>query len=131
MTGVSRPVEPEEIAPPAASYAHAVVSTAAAVWLHTSGVVPVRPDGTVPAEIGEQAEVIWDNIGALLSDAGMGFDDVVSVTTYAIPGQDLARVMAARDRRFGDHRAASTLVVVAQLVRPEWKVEIAVIAAAA
>ena len=46
-----------------------------------------------------------------------------------VPGHDLAPVMAARQEYLGDHLAASTLVVVAALVRPEWKVETAVIAA--
>jgi 2-iminobutanoate/2-iminopropanoate deaminase len=130
MTPTSRGIEPATIAPPAANYTHAVLTEGASRWLHTSGVVPTRPDGTVPEPIGEQADVIWDSIEALLIDAGMAFDDIVSVVTYATPGNDLAPVMAARDRRLGAHRAASTLVVTAQLVRPEWKVEIAVVAAA-
>ena len=129
MTAPSSPIEPSGIAPPAANYAHAVLTTGAGRWLHTSGVVPVRPDGTAPSAVGEQAEVVWDNIAELLEAAAMGFADVVSVTTYVIPGQDLATIMAARDRRFGEHRAASTLVVAAELVRPEWKMEIAIVAA--
>lgn len=126
----SRRIDPPGIAPPAANYAHATLTSGPANWLHTSGVVPVRPDGTVPSDIGEQAEVIWDSIAAMLEAAGMGFADIVAVTTYVVPGQDLPAVMVARDRRLGDHRAASTLVVVAELVRPEWKVEVAVVAAA-
>ena len=128
MTELQR-IAPGSIAEPAANYAHAILTTGAQRWLHTSGVVPVKPDGTVPTDVGEQAETIWENIAALLAEAGMGWTDVVSVTTFAVPGQDLAAVMAARDRRFGHHRAASTLVVVAELVREEWKVEIAVVAA--
>jgi len=38
-------------------------------------------------------------------------------------------VMAARDRALGGHRAASTLVTVPALARPEWKMEIAIVAA--
>lgn len=125
-----RPIQPEEIAPPAAQYVHAVLTSDADRWLHTSGVVPTRPDGTVPASIEEQAEVVWANISAMLNDAKMSVDDIVSVTTYAVVGQPLAGVMAARDRVLGDHRAASTLVTVPALARPEWLMEIAVIAAA-
>jgi enamine deaminase RidA (YjgF/YER057c/UK114 family) len=125
-----RPIQPEEIAPPAAQYVHAVLTSDADRWLHTSGVVPIRPDGTVPASIEEQAEVVWANISAMLNDAKMSVDDIVSVTTYAVVGQPLAGVMAARDRVLGDHRAASTLVTVPALARPEWLMEIAVIAAA-
>jgi enamine deaminase RidA (YjgF/YER057c/UK114 family) len=37
--------------------------------------------------------------------------------------------MAARDHALAGHRAASTLIPVPSLARPEWKVEIAVVAA--
>lgn len=124
-----RRISPSSIAPPAAEYAHAVLTEGTGRWLHTSGVVPIRPDGTVPDDIGEQAEVVWTNLGAMLAEAGMRPADVVSVTTYAVVGEDLRPVMAARDRFFGRHRAASTLVTVPALVRPEWKVEIAIVAA--
>ncbi|NDI00961.1 MAG: RidA family protein [Actinobacteria bacterium] len=125
-----RQIQPSEIAPPAAQYVHAVLTTGATRWLHTSGVVPTRPDGSVPEAIDEQAEVVWVNISAMLSDAEMSADNIVSVTTYAVVGQPLAGVMATRDRVLGDHRAASTLVTVPALARPEWLMEIAIIASA-
>ncbi|MCH1489662.1 MAG: RidA family protein [Ilumatobacteraceae bacterium] len=125
-----RQIQPGEIAPPAAQYVHAVLTTDATRWLHTSGVVPSRPDGSVPEAIDEQAEVVWVNICAMLSDAEMSVDNIVSVTTYAVVGQPLAGVMATRDRVLGDHRAASTLVTVPALARPEWLMEIAIIASA-
>ena len=126
----SRTVEPEGIAPPAARYAHAVATVGAGRWLHTSGVVPTRSDGSVADDIAEQARTVWGNIAAILAEAGMEPTDIVSVTTYVVPGQDLASVMAERDRFLGGHLAASTLVVVPELAQPAWKVEIAVVAAA-
>lgn len=126
---VNRSIDPDSIAPPAANYADAVLSEHATRWLHTSGVVPTGPDGTVPADIGDQAAVVWSNIGAMLDAAGMEPADVVSVTTYAVVGEPLVEVMAARDRFLGDHLAASTLVTVPALARPEWKMEIAIVAA--
>ncbi len=125
-----RQIEPTTIAAPAANYAHAVVTEGASRWLHTSGVVPTRPDGSTPDSVGEQAEVVWCNIAAMLTEAGMVPADVVSVTTYAVVGEVLDDVMAARDRFLGDHRAASTLVTVPALARPQWRVEIAIVAAA-
>lgn len=125
----SRAVEPEGIAPPAARYAHAVATTGAQQWLHTSGVVPTRADGSVPDDVGEQAQTVWQNMAAILSEAGMSGSDIVSMTTYVVPGQDLGSVMAARDQFLGGHLAASTLVVVPELAQPAWKVEIAVVAA--
>ncbi|NBV04000.1 MAG: RidA family protein, partial [Acidimicrobiia bacterium] len=90
----------------------------------------IAPDGSVPSDLADQAAVVWSNISAMLSDAGMSVTDIVSVTTYAVVGEDLAPVMAARDDALGGHLAASTLVTVPALARPEWRMEIAVIAAA-
>jgi enamine deaminase RidA (YjgF/YER057c/UK114 family) len=122
-------IDPRHLAPPAANYAHAILSDGPEQLLHTSGVVPVAPDGTVPEAIADQARVVWDNITALLAEAGLAPADLVSVTTYVIPGQDLAVVMAERDRALAGHLAASTLVIVPELALPAWKMEIAVVAA--
>ena len=123
-------VMPTTIAPPAARYAHAVVSTGGARLLHTSGVVPITPDGAVPTDLGEQAAVVWSNLVAILTEAGMAVTDIVAVTTYVVVGNELGPVMAARDAAFDGHIAASTLVTVPALVRPEWQVEVAIVAAA-
>ena len=126
---MNREVNPESIAAPAANYAHAVLTESPSRWLHTSGVVPIAPDGTVAASIADQARQVWANIGAMLAEAAMSADDIVSVTTYAVVDQSLSGVMAARDEFMAGHRAASTLITVPALVRPEWKLEIAIIAA--
>ena len=122
-------IRPADIAAPAANYAHAVLTERASRWLHTSGVVPVAPDGSTPDGLADQAALVWTNIAAMLRDADMGPTDIVSVTTYVVVGEDLAPVMAARDAALGGHRAASTLVTVPALARPEWRMEIAVVAA--
>lgn len=122
-------IRPTDIAAPAARYAHAVLTESAARWLHTSGVVPVAPDGSTPDPLAEQATLVWTNIAAMLREADMVPADIVSVTTYVVVGEDLATVMAARDAALGGHRAASTLVTVPALARPEWRMEIAVVAA--
>ena len=99
-------------------------------WLHTAGVVPIAPDGSVPSGLAEQATRIWSNIAAMLSEAGMSAADVISVTTYVVVGEELAPVMRARDEFLDGRRVASTLVTVPALARPEWRVEIAIVAAA-
>lgn len=124
-------IDPDSIAPPAANYAHAVLTQGATRWLHTSGVVPTAPDGTVPSDLSDQAAVVWRNIGAMLSDAGMVPADIVSVVTYVVAGQLLGPVMTARDEFLGGHRVASTLVTVPELAQPAWLMEVAVIAGAA
>ena len=129
MSGVSWPINPALVSAPAANYAHAILSENPTAWLHTSGVIPIAPDGSVPVGIVAQAEVIWANIAAMLAEANMAPSNVVSVTTYVTPGHDLGPIMAIRDNALDNHHAASTLVVVPELARPEWLMEIAVIAA--
>ena len=127
----SRAINPASISAPAANYAHAryVSGGPATQWLHTSGVVPIAPDGSVPSGIVAQAEVVWSNISAMLEEARMDATHVVSVTTYVTPGHDLGPIMAVRDTALNNHLAASTLVVVPELARPEWLMEIAIVAA--
>lgn len=127
---VHRQINPTSIAAPAADYAHAVLTEGASRWLHTSGVVPTRPDGSVPDDVGEQADTVWSNIAAMLAEADMRRGDIVSVTTYAVIGEPLDAIMAARDRFLGGHRTASTLVTVPVLAQPAWRLEIAIVAAA-
>jgi 2-iminobutanoate/2-iminopropanoate deaminase len=122
-------IAPTSIAPTAANYAHAIVTESPRRLLHTSGIVPIAPDGTVPTDLADQASVVWSNLLAILAEADMSPTDVVSVTTYVVHGHDLAPVMAARDRALGGHRVASTLVTVPALARPEWQMEIALVAA--
>jgi enamine deaminase RidA (YjgF/YER057c/UK114 family) len=117
------------MAPPAAQYAHGVLVENPTRWVHTAGVVPVAPDGSVPNDVRDQADTVWGNIGLILAEAGMTPSDIVSVTTYVVAGEALPDVMAARDHALGGHRAASTLIPVPALARPDWKVEIAVVAA--
>ncbi len=126
---VHRQLAPATVAPAAANYALGIVTESPTRWLHTSGVVSTRPDGSVPDDVGSQAAVVWETLGALLAEAAMTPADVVSITTYVVAGEPLAAVMAARDAFMGDHRAASTLVTVPALARPEWRMEVALVAA--
>ena len=62
----NRVVAPAGIAPPAARYAHAVLSDAPGRMLHTAGVVPTAADGSVPNGVAAQARTVWATIGAVL-----------------------------------------------------------------
>jgi enamine deaminase RidA (YjgF/YER057c/UK114 family) len=124
-------IAPATVAPPAANSAHAILTERAGAWLHTSGVVPIAPDRSVPEGIQDQAEQVWANLLAMLAEADMGAQDVVSVTTYVVVDHiaSLPWIMQARDRALGGRRVASTLVTVPALANPAWKMEIALVAA--
>lgn len=130
---MAKVLNPTSIAAPAAAYAHGVEIPANARIIVTSGVVPTRTDGTTPIGIGDQAALVWQNISAILAEGMMSLTDVISVTTYVVAGptlrDDLAVVMRERDAALQGVLAASTLVTVPALAKPEWKMEISVIAA--
>ena len=127
-----QPVLPAELGDPPARYAHAMLVTQPSRWLHTAGVVPRDRDGTVPDGVPEQAALIWRNIAAILAEAEMGAEDIVSVTTYVVASameQGLGQAMAERDAFLDNRLVASALVTVPSLAQPSWLIEIQVIAA--
>jgi enamine deaminase RidA (YjgF/YER057c/UK114 family) len=128
---MNRKLNPSTIAPPGGRYTHAIEVPPGARWLVVSGQVGVAPDGSTPGDIGGQTENCFRNIGAILESAGMSLADVVKITVFLTREDDIAGFRAARDRMIVEARPASTLVVVSQLVRPEWRVEIEALAAKA
>lgn len=122
---------PKEVAPPFGKYSHAADTGAGVCWLHASGQVGVTSDGTIAKGIDAQCEWAWKNLLAILAASGMELGDVVKTTTYLVNADDVAAFRTARDRVLGDHRPASTLVVVKALASPEWLVEIELVAARA
>jgi enamine deaminase RidA (YjgF/YER057c/UK114 family) len=89
-----------------------------------SGTAPVWPDGQVDPDPEAQAarcfEIITDALAALGADAS----DVVRTRMYLTDPADWEAVGRAHGAVFGDIRPAATMVVVAALLDPRWKVEI-------
>jgi 2-iminobutanoate/2-iminopropanoate deaminase len=100
-------------------------------WLVTSGTPGLAADGNLPADIQRQSEIAWGHIVTMLRKADMTVHDVVKVTEHLTRPEDIAAYSAIRARVLGDVRPASTLVIVAQLARPEFLVEVEVMAAKA
>ncbi len=67
----------------------------------------------------------------MLNRAGMTVADVVKVTQYLTRAEDIPDYSKTRALFLGDARPASMLLVVPQLVRPEFLVEVEIIAAKA
>ena len=82
---------------------------------------------TMPAEVGAQAENALANIRQALDEAGFAMADVVRTVIYLADPADHPAIGPALRAALGDARPANTTVV-AQLVKPEMKVEIEVTA---
>ena len=114
---------------PLGLYSHTVSVTEGTELLFISGQLGVRPDGTTPATMAEQADQVFSNIVALLRAHGLEPTDIIKLTTFMVAGQDGEAVRAARLKHLGSHRPASTAVFVSELVDPAWFVEVEAIAA--
>lgn len=128
-----RPLTPATIAAPLANYAHGVEIPAGARMIRTSGQLGLAADGTVPAGVTEQATIFFANIRAILSEGGMGPENICHISAWLTDRADLPAYRAARDAFLAgfDVRPASTLLLVAGFSRPEFKVEVEVWAAVA
>ncbi|MGH6885720.1 MAG: RidA family protein [Geminicoccales bacterium] len=124
-------VTPEAIHAPLANYSHATCVPPGARWLYLSGQLGIAPDGTIPESFEAEAEQCFENIRAILAEAGMGFSDLVRLNTYLTDPADLSAYMAVRDRHVGEPPPASTLLVIQALARPQLRIEIEAVAAQA
>jgi len=95
-------------------YSQAVVE---AGFLFASGQVPLDPATGKLAEgdLEGSAERVFDNLEAILTQAGLGFADVVKTTVFLTRADDFTPLNAVYARRFGTHRPARSTVIVAAL----------------
>ena len=119
---------PSDVHAPLGLYSHTVSVPEGTELLFISGQLGVRPDGSTPSSIEEQADQVFSNIVALLRAHDLAPIDLIKLTTFMVAGQDGNAVRAARLKHLGSHRPASTAVFVSQLVDPAWLVEVEAIA---
>ena len=99
-------------------------------WLHISGQIGVDKAGRVAAGAEAQMRECWHHIFEILKSAGMTKRNLVKITGYVTDPTDVSAFRQVRDGLLEGHEPASTLVVVAALAHPDWRVEIEAIAAA-
>ena len=89
-----------------------------------SGTAPVWPDGSCNADVEVQAIRCFEIIFAALRELGGSMFDVVRTRMYLTSAADAEAIGRAHASFFGDNPPAATMVVVAALLDPRWKVEI-------
>lgn len=122
---------PTSIRPPFARYSHGVEVPAGCRLILCSGQLGIAADERIPNDAGAQAELCFANVSAILAESAMTLADVVRINAFVTDRAHLKPYMAVRDRLFGDPPPASTLMIVSGFARPEFKIEVEVIAAAA
>ena len=126
---MKRPLNPAGIVQPFGRYSHGVALPAGARLVFCSGQLGVAADGTVPDTVAGQTEICFGNIKSILAEAGFAMANIVRINAYVTDRAHMAEYMAVRDRYVSDPLPASTLMIVAGFTRPEFLVEVEVVAA--
>lgn len=94
------------------------------MWV--SGTGPVWADGMCPDDAGIQARRCFEIILAALAEAGAAYSDVVRTRMFLTSADDADAVGAVHGALFSEILPAATMVVVAALLDPRWRIEIEV-----
>ena len=115
----------------AGKYSHGAEVQPGARYLFVSGQVGVDSRGKLQPTFEKQAVQAWKNIGQVLKAGGMGYKDIVKITTFLTDSRFVVPNRAARDQFISEPYPAATLLIIAGLADPAMLVEIEVIAAKA
>lgn len=95
---------------------------------YSSGQIPLTATGEfVDGDITEQTNQVFENLKAVLAEAGSSLDKVVKTTVFISDMEEFSAMNEEYARHFGLHKPARTTVEVARLPK-DAKVEIEVIA---
>ena len=121
---IERLMVPGELEP-VSHYCHVV---RAGDFIYLSGMVGMKANGTIPPDTVAQFDIALKSIDTCLRAAGGRSDQVVKVLVFMTDITERAAINPIRQRYFGEHRPASTLVEVTSRVDPRMKVEIEAVA---
>jgi 2-iminobutanoate/2-iminopropanoate deaminase len=124
-----RPINPPTIPAPLARYSHGILVPPRAELLVTSGQLGIAPGDQVPDDVEAQCVLCFENLKAILADAGMSFADVIRFNAFVTDRAFFPVYGAVRGRYVEGNGFASTLVIVSGFTRPEFKVEVEITAA--
>jgi enamine deaminase RidA (YjgF/YER057c/UK114 family) len=126
---VKRSLNPAGIRAPFGRYSHGIAIPARAQVVFCSGQLGLKPGDLLPPTVAGQAEVCFQNIQAILAEADMTLANLVRINAYVTKREHMKEYMEVRDRFVTDPLPASTLMIVSGFTRPEFLVEIEVVAA--
>jgi 2-iminobutanoate/2-iminopropanoate deaminase len=114
---------PQDIHEPVGSYSHQIEISDERL-LVISGQVGMRQDGTIPDDPFEQIELAFENIFRNLRTANMDVKDIIKITYYLVGEIDTARRREVVLSKLQGHQPCSTLLYVAALASPAFRIEI-------
>ncbi len=114
---------PQDIHPPVGAYSHQI-EVSSERMLVISGQVGMRQDGSVPDDPYEQMDIAFENILRNLRTANMEVKDLIKLTYYLVGEFDTAKRREVVLAKLEGHQPCSTLLFVAALASPQFRVEI-------
>lgn len=98
-------------------------------YVRCSGMIGFRPDLSLPADPAAQFTLAFENLSGVLSEAGVGFADVVEMNTYHVGLQaHMQTFIGVKNRFMSPPHAAWTAIGIQELALPGALVEIQVTA---
>jgi len=107
---------------------HFAPAVRAGELLLCSGQIGAGPDGRPQADPETQFVAAFEQVKAVLVEAGLGFSDVVELTTFHVGMQHLVTFSAVKDRYLAAPYPAWTAIGVSELAFPGGLVEVRVTA---
>ena len=114
---------PQDVHEPLGSYSHQIEISNEHL-LVISGQVGMRQDGTIPDDPFEQIDLAFENIFRNLRAANMDVKDIIKLTYYLVGEIDTAKRREVVLSKLQGHQPCSTLLYVAALANPAFRVEI-------
>jgi 2-iminobutanoate/2-iminopropanoate deaminase len=113
------------------TYSHVAAVSGGSRTLYVSGQVAMDAAGQVVGRtFAEQCEQVLRNLGLALAAAGAQFHHIVKMNVYVrdLTSEKVKTLRAIRQRHFGAHQPASTLVGTTALVHEDLMLEIECVA---
>jgi enamine deaminase RidA (YjgF/YER057c/UK114 family) len=115
---------PSSVHPPTADYSHCALVKKGSQILNIAGQLGINPRGELLTSVEDQIVQAWKNIQAVLLANNMTINDLVSIRVYLTNREHLSDYSSAKQRLFDIGDLPITLIFVAGLFNPLWKVEI-------
>ena len=115
---------PQDVHQPVGSYTHQIEIRGNERLLVISGQVGMQEDGTIPEDPFEQIDLAFENIFRNLRAANMDGKDIIKLTYYLVGEIDPAKRREVVLSKLQRHQPCSTLLYVAALASPAFRVEI-------
>lgn len=124
-------LKPEEVTDPAGRYSQGILVERIRGMLFIAGQTATARDGSVVGigDIEAQSRKVFENLAAVLKEAGLSYGNLVQTTTYLTDRSHREGYSRVRGELLDREPPTSTLLIVSGLARPEFLIEIEAIAA--